>query len=250
MTKQLQRYIARHIFHATLIVSCIIIGVLFVLTLLNELRNVGEGGYGVSDALFYVMMRLPGLAYQFSAFLILLGSIVGLSMLITHREIMAMRVSGFSMRHIIASTLSAAFLFALLLSVMGEWLAPKLNNIAEINKENSRNAGEALVTSHGVWLHIGDNFVHFSQVINHHLLEGVTRYQFDRHHRLVSVYYAKRLLFQNDAWHMQDAVKTTFTVNHAVSQAFQELDWDLQWNVGFLDHEERSPDEMSLKELS
>ena len=167
MIKQLHRYIIKHIFYATLITASVVSVVLFILTFLGEAKNIGEGNYHLGQALFYVIMRLPGLIYQFEPIFILLGSIVGLSLLVAYREMMSMRVSGFSTRQIIYSVLSAALVLIMVISVLGEWAAPPLSAIAELHKENSRNAGKTLRTEQGVWFHVQNNFIRIEHVMNH-----------------------------------------------------------------------------------
>lgn len=234
MIKILERYIAKAVIYATAMTSLIIVGVLFLMTLLSELKNIGEGDYGFSQAVIFVLMRMPSELYQFSPMLILLGSIAGLSALTTYRELAVMRVSGFSVRQIIYSTLSAAFLLTMLIGIVGEWAAPKLNYIAEINKENDKNAGVAVVTSAGIWLHIDNNFIHVEHVVGRQLLEDVTRYEFDDKHRLLAAYYAKTLSYQHNKWVMNGVVKTTFYHDRTKSEAMPQSDWNVKFNTNLL----------------
>lgn len=251
MIKILERYITKTIIYATALTGLIILGVLFLLTLLNELRSIGEGDYGFSQAVIYVLMRMPSAVYQFAPMLILLGSMAGLSMLTTYREIAVMRVSGFSVRRIIYSTLSAALLLTVAIGFVGEWVAPKLNYTAEINKENDKNAGQAVVTSAGnIWLHVDNNFIHVEHVVGRQLLEDVTRYEFNDNHQLQATYYAKSLTYQNNKWMMNDVVKTTFYHDRTTSQAMPQSDWNLKLNMNLLNIGLMEPNEMSLPRLA
>jgi lipopolysaccharide export system permease protein len=225
-------------------------GVLFLMTLLSELKNIGEGDYGFSEAIIYVLMRMPAEVYQFAPMLILLGCIAGLSILSTYRELAVMRSSGFSIRQIISSVLGAAFFLTIVIGFVGEGLAPKLSHTAEISKENEKNAGQAVVTGTGVWLHVDNNFIHVEQVVGQQLLEGVTRYQFDDKHHLEVAYYAKSLTYQNNQWFMNDGVKTTFYKDRTRSQSFQQGKWDLKFNSNLLNIGLVDPAQMSLPKLA
>src|SRR3990167_10833056 len=145
MIKLLERYIAKTIIAATGLIALIITAVLFLMLLLGELKNIGEGDYNLPQAIFFVLLRLPNELYQFSPMLILLGSMVGLSILSSHRELAVMRSSGFAMRKIITSVLGGAFLLILMVSIIGELIGPNLSYRAEVHKENAQNAGEAVV---------------------------------------------------------------------------------------------------------
>jgi lipopolysaccharide export system permease protein len=249
MMTLLQRYVARQVIQATLMVSGVIACVMLLLALLSELRHVGEGDYGLLQALEYVVMRLPGGLYQFSPLLILMGTIIGLSVLSTYREMMIMRISGFSERQAIQSTLFISLILIVMIGVLGEWLAPKLNEMAETNKQNNRNAGQVVMTSQGTWLHVKDNFIHVDHMIDRHALEGVTRYQFDSHDHLVSVYYAKKLVYHHHQWVMREGVRTNLSPARDKSEYFQEAPWDLAWNMKILDRDKADLSDLSLFKL-
>lgn len=249
MTTILGRYISKVIFTSTGLATLVITGVLYLLTLLGEIKHIGQGDYGVAQALWYVLLRLPKELYQFSPMLSLLGSIIGLSILASSRELSVMRASGFRVRSIIVNALMATMLLTLLLSFIGEWIAPNLSYRAEIRKENEQNAGQAVVTASGVWMHVDDNFIHVRHVIGRQLLEGVTRYQFDDKHHLQAAYFAKMLVFQNGQWQMRDMVKTTFYNDHTTSESAPLAKWTLKFNPSLLNVGLVDPSEMTLPKL-
>lgn len=249
MTSILGRYITKVIFTQTGIATLVVTGVLYLLTLLGELKHIGQGDYGIAQALWYVLLRLPKELYQFSPMLLLLGCILGLSILSASRELSVMRASGFRVRSIIITTLFAATLLILFISFIGEWIAPNLSYHAEIRKENEQNAGQAVITASGVWMHVDNNFIHVRHVIGRQWLEGVTRYQFDDEHHLKAAYYAKTLTFQNDEWEMHDMVKTTFYPNHTMSESLPIAKWTLKFNPSLLNVGLVDPSEMTLPKL-
>ncbi len=249
MIRILERHIAKTIITATGLVALIIVGVLFVMTLLGELRDVGEGDYFFVQAVFYVLLRLPNQVYQFSPMLVLIGSMVGLSTLATHRELAVMRASGFSIKRIIVSVLMAAFVLVLIVSVVGEWVAPRLSYQAEMRKENLQNGGQSVVTGSGIWFHVDHNFIHVQRVMGRQLLEGVTRYQFDQQHRLKAAYFAKQLILENNQWVMKQVVKTNFYQERTKSTVLPQAVWDLKFNPNLLNVGLVEPSELSLPKL-
>jgi lipopolysaccharide export system permease protein len=246
----LPRYIAKNIFSATSLAALIILSVLFILLLLGEAKNIGEGDYGLTAAFWYVFLRLPNEFYRFSPMLILLGCMMGLSSLSSYRELAVMRASGFSIACIILSTLASGLLLVAILSFFGEGFAPELSSKAQIHKENTRYAGQAVITSSGAWLHVGNNFIHIERAVGGHRLEGVTRYEFDAEHHLLAAYYADSMQYQQKQWKMVDGVKTIFHENKTESQHFAAADWDLNYNPNFLKFGTQEPAEMSLKKLA
>jgi lipopolysaccharide export system permease protein len=249
MLKILERYLAKTIISATLLTGVIITAILFIMSLLGEFKSLGTGDYGLMSAVYYVILRMPLSLYQFSPMLILLGSIIGLSILSTHRELAVMRASGFSMQHIIYSVFAAALMLILIISFVGEFTGPNLSRRAEMNKDNAQNAGQAVVTSAGVWMHVDNNFIHVDHVVNEQFVEGVTRYEFDNNHRLLSAYFAKSMQKVNKEWIMHDAVKTKFSDNRTYSESFASLPFGLTFNSHLLSVVMQEPSEMSLSRL-
>ena len=250
MFKILERYIAKTIIQSTAVAALIIIGILFVMSLLGEAKSIGVGDYSFGQTIIYVLLRLPNDLYHFSPLLILLGSIIGLSMLSSYRELAVMRSSGFSINKIILSVLSVSLLLIVIISVAGEWIGPGLSYKAVMRKENAKHGSEAVATVAGNWLHIDNNFIHVQSVIGRQLFMGVTRYQFDDNHKLEAVYHAKILSSHDNQWLMKGVVKTTFYPDRVKSQAFAEAPWDLKINTNLLNVGLVDPNEMSLSRLS
>ncbi len=249
MIKILDRYIAKVVMLATLTITAIVASVMSLILLLQELRNIGSGDYTLDQAIYFVLLKLPNELYHFSPILILLGSIVGLSMLSSYRELAIMRAAGFSVARIIYSVLSAALVLVLAISISGELFAPHLSYKAILHKENARNAGQAVATTAGIWFHVDNNFIHVERIVGRELLEGVTRYQFNDNHQLQAAYFAKSLALQNNQWQLRNGVKTTFYDNQTKSQTFNIATWDLKFNPNLLNMGLINADEMSLPKL-
>jgi len=232
------------------LITLIVTSVLVLISLLTEAKVLGEGDYGFGASFIYVLMHLPIDLYHFSPLLILLGSVIGLSILTSHRELAVMRSSGFSIGQIIQSVLFAALLLIVLLGLMGEWLGPGLSYRAEIQKENAKHPGEAVVTSSGIWFHIENNFIHVQHVMNRQLMKGVTRYQFDDTQHLLAAYYAETLANKNNVWQLNNVVKTSFYDQRTKNQVMASLPLDLKLNSNLLNVGLVDPNEMSLSKLA
>jgi lipopolysaccharide export system permease protein len=250
MFKLLERYIAKTVILATAMTALIVSAVLFLVLLLGEMKNVGEGEYGLTQAISFVLLRLPNEFYAFSPMLMLLGSISALSMLSASRELAVMRASGFAIRRIIYSVMGAALVLILIVSLLGEWMAPTLSSRATMQKEIAQNSGQAVMTARGAWLHINNNFIHIQYMFGPEKLVGVTRYTFDDQHRLQAAYFAKSLTLENNDWWMNNVVKTTFYRDRTRSEAFPKVLWDLKFNANLLKVGMVQPEEMTLPKLN
>ncbi len=249
MKKILDRYIAKTIFHATLMMTLIFIGVVTLLSMTSELKNLGRGDYGFIEIIIYLLLRMPGQLYQFAPMIMLLGCMMALNSLNTSRELAVMRAAGVSSQHILRSVLACAALVIIGMTVIGEVIAPRLDFYAEVRRENVRNADSTIITSNGYWYHINHNFIHIEHAIGRHLIENVTRYEFDAANRLVKTYFAKTMSFVNDHWKVTDVDETRFVQDQTISQHLPEDAWYIKLNPALLNVSLTEPSEMSLPKL-
>jgi lipopolysaccharide export system permease protein len=245
----LSRYIGKTTILATLLIMLIFAGLLFFMGFLTELKNIGEGDYDIWQVLLYSVFSLPSKLYQFSPLCLLLGSVMGVGALSSHKELTMMRVAGFSLRQIIISVLASAGFLVLIGGILGEGAAPMLSYMAEIKKENARNGGQAVVTGNGVWFHVDNNFIHVKNVIDRHRLEGVTRYQFDEAQKLKAAYFAEQLTLKNHTWSADQVVKTAFYKDRTKSESLSASTWDIIFNPNLLNAGLLEAEEMSLSRL-
>ena len=250
MMSILNRYIAKTVILATLLVMLIVLGLAFFINLLGELRDIGIGEYHFFQAIMHALLELPYNIYAFFPMLVLLGGLMGLSMLASHQELVVMRVSGVSMRHIIGAVLGAAIILIVIGLFIGEIIAPRTHYLADVHKSAAQSSGQAVVTVAGLWVHEGNSFVHIERVMTHHHLEGVTRYEFNDKHQLLASYHAKTMDYKDNQWILYDLAKTTFVGNHTNSQLFANATWDLALNPTILGAGLLEPEEMPLTKLS
>jgi lipopolysaccharide export system permease protein len=245
----LQRYIARTVISATVLVVLVMIALVFVINTLDELRDVGTGDYGLLQALTHVVLELPHNLYQYFPMLVLMGGILGLGILASHQELVVMRTAGFSVRKIAGAMVMAALLMIFIATGIGEWLGPKGFFAAESRKQSEQNGGQAVATQSGVWIHEGNNFLHINRVLGPRHLEGVTRYEFNAQHQLLAAYYIQTLQMQHGKWLLTDAIKTTFSADHTHSQPLAQNQWDIPLNPNLLNVGLIEPPEMTLVAL-
>lgn len=249
MTSLLNRYIAKTVIGATLLVILVVMVLTYIVTLLDELKDIGVGEYGVAQAALHTLFVLPHYLYQFFPMLVLLGGLLGLGILAANQELIVMRISGLSVRQVMQSIFGAAIIFISLGLLVGELVAPRALYLADKYKSISQSGGQAVATYGGVWIHEGNNFFHIERVMPHHHLEGMTRYEFDAQHRLLATYYAKTLDYDAGKWQIHDLDKTVFTQDHASSLHVPAAIWTLALNPNLLNIGMLSPEEMSLDHL-
>ncbi len=250
MISILQRYIAKSVLISTMLVILVVSGLGFFINLLGELKDIGIGDYGFTQALLHTVLLMPYTLYQFFPMLVLVGGVMGLGVLASNRELIVMRTSGVSIVRILTAVLCAAFFLIVFATVVGEYLAPHANYIANKRKDSAQSGGQAVATASGVWVHEGNNFLHIEKVNGLEHLSGVTRYEFNAQHQLLATYYAKNVDYvARGEWQLHNVVKTTFVGDKAVSQQSANGVWSLSLNPNLLNVGIVAPEEMSLPRL-
>lgn len=244
----LDRYIAKTIIQAIGGSVFFIMGLVTLFSVLSELKNIGYGDYRLLQLFSYIAMRLPSELYHFSPIIVLIGTIIGLGILIRSNEFIVMRALGKTSFQISRTILLSASFLIILFAFIGETIGPKFSFIAVMQRENARNAGHAVVTKSGIWFHVEHEFIHVEQIISKHLLEGVTRYHFDDNKQLKEVYYAEKLILQDKVWQLKQVKKTSFYPNHTQSETAETLPWIVKLNTELF-NDIIEPSEMSLKKL-
>ena len=92
--KIIDRYIGRTIIGGVVTVIGVLVAIFSFFTFVDELEDVGKGTYGIGQILIYVALSMPRLAYELFPVAALIGSLMGLSLLVSGSEITVMRAAG------------------------------------------------------------------------------------------------------------------------------------------------------------
>ena len=249
MMSILQRYIAKTILKSTLLIVSLVVGISYLLNFLGELRDIGTGEYGLIQAITHSILELPHNVSQFFPMLVLLGGLMGMSVLAANQELAILRISGMSIYKILRSIFKIAIPIIIFGLIIGEVLSPKLHYQASKQKFMAQNRGQAVATPAGIWLHEGNNFFHVDQTRSHQLI-GVTRYEFDANHHLLATYFAKQMNYRDGKWILQDVVKTTFVNDKTQNTETPIAEWKLAINPNLLNNASVEPEEMTLANLT
>ena len=135
-----------------------------VFSLLSELRN-AQADYGTADALWFVLLTIPRMAYQVFPVSALLGALVGVGGLAAANELVAFRTSGISRLRLAGAALAGTLLLTLPVMWMGEWVAPPAEQQARAFRL-SELAGDFIIGgTRGMWIRDGNDIVNIQRPI-------------------------------------------------------------------------------------
>jgi lipopolysaccharide export system permease protein len=245
----LSRYIGRTVIMSTFLVLIVIVGLDAVTAFIDESGDISET-YTVLEVLIYVALTLPGRLYEYTPFAALIGCLIGLGQLATNSELVVMRGAGVSIARLVWIVLKPTLLLAVLAFLLGEFVAPRAEQLAQSRRAIALNPGEGVAGKHGLWNREGNSFLHFNALDPAAgVVHGVILLQFDDGYRLKSALRASRADFAGDHWRMRQAVKTDFSSWQTTRTIFDTLRWDTSITPELLTMEVVSPDQLPLVDL-
>ena len=245
---KLDRYIGTSVFFAILAVLGIIVGLALLFAYIDELGDI-SASYGLLDAGVWVLLTIPRRIYEMLPMAALIGCLIGRGNLASSSELTIMRAAGVSIRRIVWAVMKPMLVIMLAGVLIGEYLAPWSENLAQANRAMAQGGGEAQSSKRGLWHRQGDEFIHINAVQPNGVLLGVTRYQFDAQRNLLSASFARRALFQSDHWQLEDVVTTQLQEQSTAVVNRPSQRWDVQLNPQLLGTVVLEPEALSVTGL-
>ncbi|EWC42864.1 LPS export ABC transporter permease LptG [Pseudomonas stutzeri] len=245
---KLDRYIGVHVFFAILSVLGIIVGLALLFAFIDELGDV-QGGYGLTDALEYVLLTSPRRLYEMLPMAALIGCLIGLGTLASSSELTVMRAAGVSLGRIVLAVMKPMLVLLVAGILIGEYAAPWAEDIAQARRSLAQGEGEAQSSKRGLWHRQENEFVHVNAVQPGGVLVGVTRYRFDDERRLLSSSFARRASYQEDYWRLENISTTHFRGDHTEVVRAKDERWDVQLTPQLLGTVVMEPEALSITGL-
>jgi lipopolysaccharide export system permease protein len=244
---KLSLLIARSIISSTLLVLVIFLGLILFVSLLGEVQQINNTGYGFPQALSYVINSTPLAIYNIFPTIMLIGTLMGLGTLATHNELTIMRTSGMSLTRISAVVMVSAIMMIFFATLIGEGVAPKLSATASYHQNLARNNTQSIVTATGVWIKNDTVFYHIDTVNSAEKLTGILRFEFNSQHRLVNASQASSANLTNAGWVFSNVKMTSIFDDHVTASNYPSINWPLQFNLK--QFTEIDPKNLNLEQL-
>lgn len=222
----IKRYLGREIYKATAFVLIAFLGLFAFFDLINELRDVGKGGYRLQHAFFFVMLSIPGHIYELFPIGVLIGTLYVLSTLAANSEFTVMRTAGFSPFQAGATLTRIGLVFVGLTLLVGEALTPFAERAAQQLRLAALGSVVAQEFRSGLWVRADSRFVNVREVRPDTTLRGILMYEFDPQYKLVAISEAKEGRYVQDGlWKLTDVTETRFSDLGTKVVRLAEKDW-------------------------
>ena len=171
----------------SLVVMLVWLSIYSFFNFLSELNSVGTLNYTILEAIKFIVLRIPEVAYDQASAVILLGCLLGMGHLASTGQLLIFRVSGLSILRTSWITVKNALVFIILLILIGEVFAPVLTEYAE--SERSSALGQASLSNDqdGFWIRDGDNFINVENNVDGRLFSGITIFEVNKSNHIESI---------------------------------------------------------------
>ncbi|MDX1802107.1 MAG: LPS export ABC transporter permease LptG [Marinobacter sp.] len=223
--RKLDGYIMRAVAGAMFLVMVVVLSLDFVFGFIGELDGT-RGDYQTWQALEFMLLTIPRRIYDYLPLGAFMGCLIGLGSLTSSSELTVMRAAGISIKRIVWSAMKPTLVVVLIGVLVGEYVAPPLERIAQSEKAVAKGASPNLASDTGVWHREGNTFIHLNAVQPNGVLHGVSLFEFDGDHWLAKATYAPRALYQKGYWLLEKPVTTVLSESGTRQVKRQQLRWE------------------------
>ncbi len=256
--KIIDRYIAMTVIRGILSTWVLLLGFILVVTLISELQA-DKGNYTLVQAAWYVLLRTPYIAYQVFPFAALIGTLVSIGGLGTAHELVALRSSGVSRQRLTVSVLMGATVLLIPIMLVGEYLAPDLQQGARIYRFAHKKGRIHLGGSGGLWIRDGGQIINIRTPViapgKKTQFSNVQVYNLDDDFMLKSITNAKEAIpaavqeGESPDWKLIKVTETNIGEAVVHQRRQPERAWDTRVEVGLLSSAVNRPQYMSARSL-
>jgi lipopolysaccharide export system permease protein len=249
MLSKLDHYVAKHILFSTFIVMLVIVGLMAITLLMEEFEDL-NALYNKAAIAKVVLLSLPSMVQQVIPIATLVGVLMGLGVLSSNSELVAIRASGISLFKLLTSILKPVLLLSIMVLFLNQVGIPEsLRHVNEIKL--LKNSSSKSLNADGNWYKFGNEFVEIDGVSYEDNLVGITRFVFDDSGRLKEYSLSTRADFdqQSNQWVLKDTKLTKLSDDQLVIDHLPEFPWQKDINIDSIIVLMKSPSMLSLSDL-
>lgn len=224
--KTLRRYLASEIFAATALVVLALVLLFSFFDLVEEIKDLGRGGYRMKHVALHVLLRAPTHVYEVFPIAALIGTLFALAQLVASSELTVIRTSGVSLTRLNLTLVSIGTVLAAVTFLFGEFLGPPAEQFAQRMRSLAIAGIVAQEFRSGLWVKDGQNFVNVGEVTPDARLKRIRIYEFDEQYHLRTLRLADEGTYLKDrVWTLTDVTATTFEDQRTQVRRIPRMEW-------------------------
>jgi lipopolysaccharide export system permease protein len=218
------RYIAKTLLSYTLVVLLVWLSIYSFFNFLTEINVVGQESYTILSAVKYIILKMPEVTYNQASPVILLGCVLGMGHLATTNQLLIFRISGASILKITGTTLKNALIFVIAIIAIGEAIAPKSSNFAELSRSNALGNIAVSTSQEGFWIRDGESFINVNKSIDGKIFKGLTVIEVNSSNRISTVVTSKKATFDGKSLETNNAEIFSIDASKEIDEVSLESD--------------------------
>jgi len=246
--RRIDRYIVSTVAASMLLVMAIVLSLDFLFAFIGEMDEL-KNKYQIVDALLFILMTLPRRIYDYLPLGAFMGSLVGLGAMAKNSELVVIRAAGVSTGRIILSAMKPAIVVVCIGLLLGEFVAPYTEKIAQSQKAVMLGAESKVVSKKGLWHREGAVFMHFNAVEPNGVLYGVSQHFYDDSKKLIRSSFAKRAIYQREHWLLEGVTETNLLNNKSEVSHYPAKIWETELSPSVLSVLIVKPENLSISGL-
>ena len=220
------RYVEIAAFKAFALVAVALTGLFSLLEFVEQLAFVGQGDYGVPDALSYVLLTAPSRMLQVIPVSMLLGSLLALGALARNSELTAMLSLGISERRIIGSVLKLTLPIIGILLLMTEFVIPPAQQMAQEQRAYALSSSASSHTDNGFWAQDDHQYLNVQEFRPGNVPLGIDIYSFETDGSLDSIIHADHAVIRSDGvWLLSIVSRKRIRASEFTTEHLASLPW-------------------------
>ncbi|PUA29783.1 MAG: LPS export ABC transporter permease LptG [Cellvibrio sp. 79] len=244
---KITRYVSRTVFTAIALTLLVFLALDFIFGLISQLESVTEN-YTAFEAFKYMLFTMPRRLYDYIPYSCLIGCLAGLGLLASSSELVIIRAAGVSVKRIAWMTLRPALVFIFVALMIGEFVAPYSEQMADNRRHFLRYNGEQKAPQN-MWNREGNEFMYVNAVLPNGVVYGLTRYHFNDQHQLESASFTRQATYQDNYWQEED-VSITYLGESAIrTELIPERRWQTNLTPNLFNILVVAPEDISLRNL-
>ena len=228
--KILDRYITRHANQSIFIVMAALLSLISMYALFEELDE-NQVTYGIWEAIRYIVRTLPRRLDEIMVYAMFLGYLIALGRLAETSELTIARVSGMSISRLMLALGPSMLLWLSVSLVISEYIAPRSERLAEVEKLQAQFGDDAINERSGFWLRAENLFMQVQTITEAGTVHGIRQYYTGSDRQLESSIQAKYAIYDaaEQHWVLYDGQQASYALENddgVQSKTFESWVWE------------------------
>ena len=224
--KIVQRYFIVNLVWTTALALAVLVGIFAFLSLIDQLEDAGQGNYDAYQAITYVILTVPRLAYEIMPIAAMIGGMTCIALFARNNELDIIRLAGVSQYSLAVLLAKAALVIVLFSVLIGEFVVPASEIQARYQRSVALTEQVAMRTKYGFWARDQNSFINIRKILPGNIIEDIYIYEFDDQDRLRSSIAADNARFIDDHWVLEDVDRTIIDGSGISREQYGKAAWE------------------------